>query len=73
MKASTDRPIWIKANAGIPELIEDEVVYATNAEQFATGVGALVEAGANFGRRMLRYLARLYSCCKGSHVRMRLL
>ena len=48
IKASTDRPIWIKANAGIPELIEDEVVYASNPSQFATGVGALVEAGAKF-------------------------
>jgi methionine synthase I (cobalamin-dependent) len=36
LKASTDKPIWIKANAGLPVMINDLPVYKTTAEQFAT-------------------------------------
>lgn len=48
MRASTDRPIWIKANAGMPEMVEGKAVYATSAEDFASHVPGLVEAGASF-------------------------
>ena len=48
LKAATDRPIWIKANAGLPEMIGGRAVYAQTAEKFAAVVPALVEAGANF-------------------------
>jgi methionine synthase I (cobalamin-dependent) len=47
-KAATDRPIWIKANAGLPEMIGGRAVYAQTAEKFAAVVPALVEAGASF-------------------------
>jgi methionine synthase I (cobalamin-dependent) len=48
LHAATDRPIWIKANAGMPEIDGDHVVYRTTPEEFASHVPALVEAGARF-------------------------
>lgn len=48
LRAATDRPIWIKPNAGLPSVEGDRVVYHTTPAQFATHVPALVEAGANF-------------------------
>lgn len=41
-------PIWIKANAGLPELHEGKAVYATSALQFASHLPALLSAGATF-------------------------
>ena len=48
LRAATDRPLWIKANAGIPEIVQGQVVYKTTPEQFASYGPALVEAGASF-------------------------
>jgi len=48
LSAATDRPIWIKANAGLPELVDGRAVYRTSPEDFAAHVPALVEAGASF-------------------------
>ncbi len=45
---ATDLPIWIKANAGAPALIEREVVYQMTADEFAGHVQSLVSAGAGF-------------------------
>lgn len=48
LRASTNLPVWIKANAGLPEMEDGRPVYRTTAEQFASHLPALVEAGANF-------------------------
>jgi 5-methyltetrahydrofolate--homocysteine methyltransferase len=48
MKAATDRPIWIKANAGLPEFAGGKTVYTTTPADFASHVPALIEAGASF-------------------------
>ncbi|MBZ0256577.1 homocysteine S-methyltransferase family protein [bacterium] len=48
MKSACDVPIWIKANAGLPELVNGEAVYKTTPQEFAQSVGALVDAGASF-------------------------
>lgn len=48
MKAATELPIWIKANAGLPEMVDGATVFRTTARQFADQVPALIEAGANF-------------------------
>lgn len=56
LKAASGYPIWIKANAGIPEAIEGKVVYKTTPEEFVSFVPALLEAGASF----------LGGCC-GTH------
>lgn len=48
MRAATDRPLWMKANAGLPELVEGRAVYRTTPAEFARHVPALREAGAGF-------------------------
>ncbi len=48
LKAATDRPIWIKANAGLPEVVDGQSVYRQAPADFASFVPALVEAGAAF-------------------------
>jgi len=47
LRKHTDRPLWIKANAGFPELVGNQVVYSMDATGFAEFVPALVHAGAN--------------------------
>jgi len=46
--AAAGRPVWIKANAGRPELRDGQAYYATTPEQFASYVPALLAAGADF-------------------------
>ncbi len=48
LRTATDRPIWIKPNAGVPALENGRVVYHTSAAEFAAHVPDLVAAGANF-------------------------
>jgi methionine synthase I (cobalamin-dependent) len=48
LASATDRPIWIKANAGRPELVGGEAVYRTTPEQFASHLDEVVDAGASF-------------------------
>lgn len=48
MRAVTDRPIWIKPNAGLPRIAGDSVVYDMTPEAFASHVPLLIEAGAAF-------------------------
>jgi methionine synthase I (cobalamin-dependent) len=48
LAAATRLPIWIKPNAGIPELENGEVVYRTTPAEFAANVPKLLEAGASF-------------------------
>ncbi len=48
LRAATDRPLWIKPNAGLPQVVDGKVVYVQTPEQFAGVVPALIEAGAAF-------------------------
>ncbi|MDX9755519.1 MAG: homocysteine S-methyltransferase family protein [bacterium] len=48
LRAQTGLPLWIKANAGLPEMKDGKIVYNTTPDQFATFVQALLDAGANF-------------------------
>ncbi len=48
MSASTDLPLWIKPNAGIPELAEGRTVYRTTPGEFAVQIPSIIEAGASF-------------------------
>jgi 5-methyltetrahydrofolate--homocysteine methyltransferase len=48
MRAATRLPLWMKANAGLPELIQGRTVYRMAPEEFARHVPELVEAGASF-------------------------
>ncbi len=50
LRAATDRPLWIKPNAGIPQIDGDQVVYDydTTADEFAGHGPDVIEAGASF-------------------------
>ena len=48
LAAATPLPVWIKPNAGLPELENGEVVYRTTPSEFAANVSKLLEAGARF-------------------------
>jgi methionine synthase I (cobalamin-dependent) len=48
IRAATDLPLWIKPNAGLPEMVGGRAVYRTSPEQFAARVPDLIAAGAAF-------------------------
>lgn len=48
LRVATKLPIWIKANAGMPEMVDGAVRYKTSPSEFASHVPALVKAGAAF-------------------------
>jgi len=48
LAAATDRPIWIKPNAGLPVIENGQVTYRTSPDEFAARVPALLAAGAAF-------------------------
>ncbi len=48
LRAATKKPLWIKANAGLPEIEDGKAVYRTTPEEFASYIRALIDAGANF-------------------------
>lgn len=48
LNAATDLPVWIKANAGLPEMVDGQTVYRTTAEAFAAYVPELIKNGASF-------------------------
>jgi methionine synthase I (cobalamin-dependent) len=48
LRAATELPIWVKANAGAPELVGETTVYRQTPEQFADCVPQLIAAGAAF-------------------------
>jgi len=48
LRAATDLPIWVKPNAGLPQLGPDnQTVFPMGPEAFAGFVPALIDAGAN--------------------------
>ncbi|CAB1055411.1 5-methyltetrahydrofolate--homocysteine methyltransferase (EC [Olavius sp. associated proteobacterium Delta 1] len=48
LRQATDLPIWIKPNAGLPEVVDDGVVFRTTPRDFVRYVPDLIQAGANF-------------------------
>jgi len=48
LRSQTDRPLWIKPNAGLPEISGGEAFYSTTPEDFASHVPLILKAGANF-------------------------
>lgn len=48
LRAATSLPVWIKPNAGLPELAGGKIVYRTTPEQFARHIPELVRAGADY-------------------------
>ena len=48
MRAVTALPIWMKANAGLPEIEDGKTVYRQTPEKFVESAKELFSAGANF-------------------------
>lgn len=48
MAESSDLPVWIKANAGMPKMVDGEIVYEITPQQFASKASQLVGAGVSF-------------------------
>lgn len=48
LKAATDRPVWIKGNAGLPTMVDGKARYDTTPAEFAKFLPLLLEAGASF-------------------------
>jgi len=48
LKASTSKPVWIKPNAGLPEVVGGRTTWKSCPEEFAAFAPALVDAGASF-------------------------
>lgn len=48
MRAVTGLPLWMKANAGMPEIVDGEAVYRTTPQEFVSYLPALLAAGADF-------------------------
>jgi methionine synthase I (cobalamin-dependent) len=48
LRGATDRPLWIKPNAGLPEWIDGQAVYRVSPEKFASFLPALEKAGAAY-------------------------
>jgi 5-methyltetrahydrofolate--homocysteine methyltransferase len=47
LRALTALPLWVKANAGIPQLVAGKVSYPLSAREYAAYVPALVTAGVD--------------------------
>ncbi len=47
LRQMTSLPLWVKANAGIPQIVGGKVSYPLTAEQYASYVPALISAGVD--------------------------
>ncbi len=47
LRAHTSRPLWVKPNAGVPELEDGHAVYRQTPEEFGAYVLPILDAGAN--------------------------
>lgn len=48
LRAATSLPLWIKPNAGLPEMIAGTLTYRATPDEFAAAVPGYVEAGATY-------------------------
>ena len=46
--AATSLPIWIKPNAGLPQMVDGRAIYHTTPQDFAAYTKPLIDAGASF-------------------------
>lgn len=47
LRAATALPLWIKANAGLPQIVDGRAVYPMDAESYCSHLPALLAAGVN--------------------------
>lgn len=48
LRAACSLPVWIKSNAGLPQLIDGTAAYTTTPEDFAEQAMAIIAEGADF-------------------------
>ncbi len=48
LREATELPIWVKPNAGLPEIRNGQTIFPMGPEKFALFAGRLIDAGANF-------------------------
>ena len=48
LRAATDLAVWIKPNAGLPEVEDEKTIFYTTAQEFVASVPEMIQAGANF-------------------------
>jgi methionine synthase I (cobalamin-dependent) len=48
LHSASGRPVWVKANAGLPQIQDGKTVYTQTPEEFASYVPELVQSGAGF-------------------------
>jgi methionine synthase I (cobalamin-dependent) len=48
LRAATDLAVWIKPNAGLPEVEDEKTIFYTSAQEFVASVPALIQAAADF-------------------------
>ncbi|HBT77361.1 MAG TPA: methionine synthase [Planctomycetaceae bacterium] len=48
MRAATTLPLWMKANAGLPRMVDGKTVYDQSPDEFAEKAMQLIEVGADF-------------------------
>ena len=60
LHAASDRPIWIKPNAGLPEMSDGKTIYRQTAEEFAAFVPATARGRRRLDRRLLRHHAGVH-------------
>lgn len=48
LRAATALPIWLKPNAGLPQLVNGKAQYSFSPAEFAASAEKLIELGANF-------------------------
>ena len=47
LRAGTSRPLWVKPNAGMPELQDGQAVYTQSADEFVSFLPPIIDAGAD--------------------------
>ena len=60
LQVASGRPVWIKANAGLPEMRDGETVYSQTPDEFADYVPRLDRGRRGLPRRLLRHHAGVY-------------
>ncbi|HUT60454.1 MAG TPA: homocysteine S-methyltransferase family protein [Phycisphaerae bacterium] len=48
LREATDLPIWIKPNAGLPQIVKGQTVFPMGPQEYASFVPKLIRAGATF-------------------------
>ena len=47
LRSLTQLPLWVKANAGIPQIVGGKVAYPLQPDEYASFVPSLIDAGVN--------------------------